>query len=137
MWIIYAILSALFAALTSILAKVGIEGVPSNVATFIRTCVVIVMALVVVFVSGQQKAFLSITSKNLLFLVLSGLATGASWLFYYEALQKGVVKIVAPIDKMSGVLTILFALIFLKEAVNLKTVIGMVLLAAGTLVMVL
>lgn len=137
MWLVYAIGSAVFAALTSILAKVGIEGVNSNLATAIRTFVVLLMAWGMVFLTHAQAGLGNISSKGWLFLVLSGLATGASWLCYYKALQIGEVAKVVPIDKMSTVLTILMAFFFLQETFTAKAAIGMVLLTAGTLIMVL
>ncbi len=137
MWLVFAVLSAVFAALTSILAKVGIEDVNSNLATAIRTLVVVVMAWVMVFVTGAQAGIGQITQRSLVFLVLSGLATGASWLCYYRAIQLGSVSKVVPIDKMSVVLTLILAFVFLHEEFNLKMVIGSVLITAGTLVMVL
>lgn len=137
MWLVYASGSALFAALTSILAKVGIDGVNSNLATAIRTFVVLLMAWGMVFLTHAQTDLGNISSKSWLFLILSGLATGASWLCYYKALQIGEVAKVAPVDKMSTVLTILLAFLFLQESFTLKAAIGMILLTAGTLVMVL
>lgn len=137
MWMILAILSAVFAALTSILAKVGIEGVSSNLATAIRTCVVLVMAWGMVFLTGGQGGIASISRKSWIFLILSGLATGASWLCYYKALQLGDASKVVPIDKMSVVITLILAFIFLHEKVTLKSVLGCVLIAGGTLLMVL
>lgn len=137
MWMLLAILSAVFAALTSILAKVGIEGVSSNLATAIRTCVVLVMAWGMVFLTGGQGGIASISRKSWIFLILSGLATGASWLCYYKALQLGDASKVVPIDKMSVVITLILAFIFLHEKVTLKSVLGCVLIAGGTLLMVL
>ena len=137
MWMILAILSAVFAALTSILAKVGIEGVSSNLATAIRTCVVLAMAWGMVFLTGGQGGIASISRKSWIFLILSGLATGASWLCYYKALQLGDASKVVPIDKMSVVITLILAFIFLHEKVTLKSVLGCVLIAGGTLLMVL
>ena len=145
MWIIFAVLSAVFAAATSVLAKVGIEHVDSNLATAIRTIVVLVMAWVVVFVthrighSGESLAttIQSISPRSWLFLILSGLATGASWLCYFYAIKIGDVSKVVPIDKCSLVLTIIFAVIFLGESLTWKTVIGCILLLAGTMVMIL
>ena len=129
--------SAVFAALTSILAKVGIDGVNSNLATAIRTLVVLFMAWGMVFLTNAQGGISSIGRKSWLFLILSGLATGASWLCYYKALQVGEASKVVPVDKMSTVLTIVLAFIFLHEKFNVKSLVGMVLLAAGTFVMVL
>ena len=137
MWMILAILSAVFAALTSILAKVGIEGVSSNLATAIRTCVVLAMAWGMVFLTGGQGGIASISRKSWIFLILSGLATGASWLCYYKALQLGDASKVVPIDKMSVVITLILAFTFLHEKVTLKSVLGCVLIAGGTLLMVL
>lgn len=137
MWAIFAILSAIFAALTSILAKVGIEGVNSNLATAIRTIVVLIMAWGMVFLSGSQNGITNISNKSWVFLILSGLCTGLSWLCYYKALQLGDVSKVVPIDKLSVVLTLVLAFIFLHEQFTPKSLIGCLLLAAGTLVMVL
>ncbi|WP_300264467.1 EamA family transporter [uncultured Cloacibacillus sp.] len=137
MWAVYALCSAFFAALTSILAKVGIEGVNSNLATAVRTGVVLVMAWLVVFATGTADGVLSIGKKSWLFLVLSGLATGASWLFYFKALQIGEASKVIPVDKFSVVLGILMAFIFLHEAVTAKTLIGGALIAIGTFVLIL
>ena len=145
MWLLFAILSAVFAAATAILAKVGIESVDSNLATAIRTIVVVIMAWVVVIVShrlGHQSETLLETIRNIparswLFLILSGLATGASWLCYFYAIKVGDVSKVVPIDKSSLVLTIIFAVIFLGESLTWKTVIGCILLLAGSLIMVL
>ncbi|MCQ2146424.1 MAG: EamA family transporter [Bacteroidales bacterium] len=137
MWLLFAVLSAVFAAATSILAKVGIEGVDSNLATAIRTIVVLVMAWLVVFLTNKTGGISSITPKSWLFLILSGLATGASWLCYFYAIKIGEVTKVVPIDKCSLVLTIIFAVIFLGESLTLKTIIGSVLLLAGALVMAL
>ena len=137
MWAIFAILSAIFAALTSILAKVGIEGVNSNLATAIRTIVVVLMAWFMVFITGNQNGIVDISKKSWIFLILSGLATGASWLCYYKALQLGEASKVVPIDKLSIVITIILAFIFLGEQITLKTLIGCCLIVAGTLVMIL
>ncbi len=137
MWLLFAILSAVFAALTSILAKVGIEGVNSNLATAIRTAVVLVMAWGMVFLTNAQSGLSAISKKSWLFLILSGLATGASWLCYYHALQIGEVSKVVPIDKMSVVITLILAFIFLHENFTTKSAIGTLLITAGTLVMVL
>ena len=137
MWAIFAILSAIFAALTSILAKVGIEGVNSNLATAIRTIVVVLMAWFMVFITGNQNGIVDISKKSWLFLILSGLATGASWLCYYKALQLGEVSKVVPIDKLSIVITIILAFIFLGEQITLKTLIGCCLIIVGTFVMIL
>ena len=137
MWLIFALLSAVFAALTSILAKVGIEGVNSNLATAIRTMVVVVMSWVMVFITNAQGGIGEISRKSWIFLILSGLATGISWLCYYRALQTGEVSKVVPIDKLSVVITLVLSFIFLKEKFNIKSLIGCILIAAGTLVMVL
>ncbi|ERT40961.1 EamA family transporter [Fusobacterium nucleatum] len=137
MWSIFAILSAIFAALTSILAKVGIEGVNSNLATAVRTIVVVLMAWFMVFVTGNQNGIVDISKKSWIFLILSGLATGASWLCYYKALQLEEVSKVVPIDKLSIVITIILAFIFLGEQITLKTLIGCCLIVAGTFVMIL
>lgn len=137
MWLIFALLSAVFAALTSILAKIGIEGVNSNLATAIRTIVVVVMAWGMVFLTNTQNGILEISKKSWLFLILSGLATGASWLCYYKALQMGEASKVVPIDKLSVVITLILAFIFLHEEFTVKSVIGCILIGAGTLFMVL
>ena len=137
MWAIFAILSAIFAALTSILAKVGIEGVNSNLATAVRTIVVVLMAWFMVFITGNQNGIVDISKKSWIFLILSGLATGASWLCYYKALQLGETSKVVPIDKLSIVITIILAFIFLGEQITLKTLIGCCLIVAGTFVMIL
>ncbi|MDR2752588.1 MAG: EamA family transporter, partial [Clostridiales bacterium] len=132
MWILYALLSALFAALTSILAKIGIEGVNSNLATAVRTVVVLVMAWGIVFVTGKQNEVSNIGQKSWLFLGLSGLATGLSWLFYYKALQIGEASKVVPIDKFSVVISMVLAFFILGETVGVKTIIGGLLITAGT-----
>ena len=137
MWAIFALLSAIFAALTSILAKVGIEGVNSNLATAIRTIVVVLMAWFMVFATGNQNGIVDISKKSWIFLILSGLATGASWLCYYKALQLGEVSKVVPIDKLSIVITIILAFIFLGEQITLKTLIGCCLIVIGTFIMIL
>ena len=137
MWVLYALLSAVFAALVSILAKVGLKGINSNLATAIRTFVVLLMAWGIVFLTGKQKEITTLTSKNWRFLIYSGLATGASWLFYFRAMQLGEVSKVAPIDKLSVVITMILAFMFLGETLTLKAIIGGVLITAGTLVMVL
>lgn len=137
MWFIFALLSAVFAALTSILAKVGIEGVNSNLATAIRTVVVVAMAWGMVFLTNTQGGISEISRKSWLFLILSGLATGASWLCYYRAIQIGEVSKVVPIDKLSVVITLVMAAVFLHEKFTPKSVLGCVLIGAGTLVMVL
>ena len=135
MWFVFALLSAVFAALTSILAKVGIEGVNSNLATALRTLVVLAMAWMMVFVTNAQGGIGAISRKSWLFLILSGLATGASWLCYYKALQIGEASKVVPIDKLSIVFTLVLAWTFLHEQVNAKSIFGCLLIVAGTLVM--
>lgn len=137
MWFLFALLSAVFAALTSILAKVGIDGVNSNLATAIRTIVVVVMAWAMVFLTHTQGGISSISKKSWIFLILSGFATGASWICYYKALQTGEVSKVVPIDKLSVVLTMLLAFIFLHEEFTVRSLIGCILITAGTLFMVL
>ena len=137
MWFIFAILSAIFAALTSILAKIGIEGVNSNLATAVRTIVVVLMAWLMVFVTGSQNGLMDISKKSWIFLILSGLATGTSWLCYYKALQIGEASKVVPIDKLSIVITVALAFLFLGEQITLKTLIGCSLIAVGTFVMIL
>ena len=136
-WIIYAVLSAVFAALTSILAKIGISGVESGLGTAIRTLVVLIMAWVIVFAKGEHRQLKGLDKKELLFIGLSGLATGASWLCYYYAIQNGIVSVVVPIDKMSILLTVLFSVIFLKEKLSKKAIIGLCLMCIGTLAMVI
>ena len=137
MWMIFAILSAVFAALTSILAKIGIEGVNSNLATAVRTVVVVVMSWGMVFLTNAQGGIWEISKKSWIFLILSGLATGASWLCYYKALQIGEASKVVPIDKLSVVITLVLAFIFLHEEFTVKSLIGCILIGAGTLIMVL
>ena len=137
MRIIFAILSAVFAALTSILAKVGIEGVDSNLATAVRTIVVVIMAWAMVFITNTQSGLSQISRKSWIFLILSGIATGASWLCYYKAIQLGDVSKVVPIDKLSVVVTLILAFVFLHEEFTVKSVIGCILIGAGTLFMVL
>ena len=137
MWIIFAILSAVFAALTSILAKIGIDGVDSTLATAIRTVVVVLLSWGMVFITNTQNGILEISKKSWIFLILSGLATGLSWLCYYKAIQLGSVSKVVPIDKMSTVLSIILAVVILHEQITIKSVIGCILLTAGTLIMVL
>lgn len=137
MWFIFALLSAVFAALTSILAKVGINGVNSNLATAIRTVVVVIMAWGMVFLTNAQNGLSGISRKSWLFLILSGLATGASWLCYYKALQIGEASKVVPIDKLSVVITLILAFIFLHETFTTKSLIGCILIGVGTLIMVL
>lgn len=137
MWLIYALLSAVFAALTSILAKIGISEVNSNLATAIRTTVVLVMAWGIVLLTGKQKGIADISQRSWTFLALSGLATGVSWLFYYKALQMGNVSQVVPIDKLSVVISIVLAYVILGEALTVKSVLGGILITVGTLVLVL
>ena len=137
MWFVFALLSAVFAALTSILAKIGIDGVNSNLATAIRTVVVVGMAWIMVFITGAQGGISEISRKSWLFLILSGLATGASWLCYYKALQIGEASKVVPVDKLSVVITLILAFIFLNEKITVKSGIGCVLIGAGTLLMVI
>ena len=137
MWLIFALLSAVFAALTSILAKVGIEGVNSNLATAIRTVVVVIMAWGMVFLTHAQNGISEISRKSWLFLILSGLATGGSWLCYYRALQLGEASKVVPIDKLSVVITLVLAFVFLHEQFTAKSLIGCVLISVGTLLMVI
>ena len=137
MWAVFAFLSAVFAALTSILAKVGIEGVNSNLETAVRTVVVLAMAWGMVFITDTQDGIMDISKKSWIFLILSGLATGASWLCYYKALQIGEASKVVPIDKLSVVITLILAVIFLHENMNAKSILGSLLITAGTLCMVL
>ena len=137
MWFVLALLSAIFAAFTSILAKIGIEGVNSNLATAIRTVVVVAMAWGMVFLTNAQNGITEISNKSWLFLILSGLATGASWLCYYKALQIGEASKVVPVDKLSVVITVLLAFVFLHETVTMKSLAGCLLIGIGTLVMVL
>ena len=137
MWFVFAILSAVFAALTSILAKIGIEGVNSNLATALRTIVVLAMAWGMVFLTHAQNGITQISKKSWLFLILSGLATGASWLCYYRALQVGEASKVVPIDKLSVVFTLILAFVFLHEQFTVKSLVGCILIGVGTLLMVL
>lgn len=137
MWLLFAILSALFAALTSILSKIGIDGVESNLATAIRTIVVLVMAWIMVFVTNQQNGLYEISKKSWLFLILSGVATGLSWLCYYKALQTGQASKVVPIDKMSVVITLFLAFVILHEQFTWKSIVGCILITAGTIFMVI
>jgi len=137
MWFLYALLSAVFAALTSILAKIGIEEINSNLATAIRTAVVLVMAWVIVFVTGIQNQIADISKKSWLFLALSGIATGLSWLCYYKALQIGEASKVVPVDKFSVVITMVLAFIILNEAPNVKTILGGIFITIGTFIMIL
>ena len=137
LWVVYALLSALFAALTSILAKIGINGVDSNLATAIRTVVVLVMAWGLVFMTGVQKQISNIGARSWLFLVLSGIATGLSWLFYYRALQMGDASRVVPIDKSSVVISMVLAFVVLKEQFTWQSIVGGLLITAGTFVLIL
>ena len=137
MWFIFAVLSAIFAALTSILAKIGIEGVNSNLATAIRTVVVVGMAWIMVFITNTQSGMVDISKKSWIFLILSGVATGASWLCYYRALQVGDASKVVPIDKLSVVITLVLAFVFLHEEFTIKSLAGCVLIGAGTILLVL
>ena len=137
MWLLFAVLSAVFAALTSILAKIGIEGVNSNLATALRTFVVLAMAWGMVFITGVQNGIKDINTRSWVFLILSGLATGASWLCYYKALQMGEASKVVPVDKLSVVITLILAFVFLHEQMDSKSVVGCILIGAGTLLMVL
>lgn len=137
MWFVYALLSAIFASLTSILAKIGIDGVNSNLATAIRTVVVVVMAWVMVFITNTGSDIYSISKRSWIFLILSGLATGASWLCYYKALSIGKASKVVPIDKLSVVITLVLAFVLLHEELTYKSVIGCILIGLGTLLMVL
>ncbi len=137
MWFVLALLSAIFAALTSILAKIGIDGVNSNLATAIRTVVVLIMAWGMVFLTNTQKGISGISTKSWIFLILSGLATGASWLCYYKALQIGDASKVVPVDKMSVVITLILAFVFLHEQITVKSVLGCIMIGIGTLLMVI
>jgi len=137
MWWLYALLSALFASLTAIFAKIGIAGVNSNLATAIRTIVILIIAWAIVFARGEAKGLATLSRQNLIFLVISGIATGLSWIFYFKALQMGKVSQVAPVDKLSVALTIVLAVIFLGEALTIKTAIGAALIIAGTVVLIL
>lgn len=137
MWFIFAILSAVFASLTSIFAKIGIDGVNSNLATALRTVVVLAMAWVMVFITGNQNGITEISKKSWIFLIISGLSTGVSWLCYYKALQTGEASKVVPIDKMSVVITLILAVLFLGEKLTVKSVLGAILITIGTLIMVL
>lgn len=137
MWLLFAFASSLFAALTSILTKIGIEGVNSNLATALRTMVVVIMAWGMVFLTNSQGGIASISKKSWIFLILSGIATGISWLCYYRALQIGEASKVVPIDKLSVVITIILAFVFLHESITVKSIIGMILITEGTLFMVL
>lgn len=137
MWILYALLSAFFAALTSVLAKIGIKNINSNLATAIRTAVILAMTWITVFLSGTYKDVLRISPKSWLFLILSGLATGVSWLFYFKALQTGSVSKVAPIDKLSIVITLVLAFFILGEKADIKTIIGCIAICAGVIIIII
>ena len=137
MWWIYAILSALFASLTAIFAKLGVANINSNLATGIRTIVVLVMIWIIILLKGETKGINTLSKQNIIFLILSGIATGLSWLFYFKALQIGKVSQVAPVDKLSVALTIVLSVAFLGEALTLKTAIGALLIIAGTIVLIL
>jgi len=137
MWFLFALLSAVFAALTSILAKIGIEGVSSNLATAIRTAVVLVMAWIIVFITGVQNQLTELSKKSWIFLILSGIATGLSWLCYYKALQIGDASKVVPVDKFSVVITMILAFLVLHEAPNVKTILGGIFITIGTFIMIL
>lgn len=137
MWVFYALLSAVFASITAILAKIGIAGVSSNLATAVRTVVILIMAWGIVFLTGEYRGVAEITQKSLVFLVLSGAATGLSWLFYFKAIQLGEVSKVVPIDKFSVVITMVLAFVVLGEKPDLKTILGGLLIAGGTFVMIL
>lgn len=137
MWFVFALLSSIFAALTSILAKIGIDGVNSNLATAIRTVVVVVMSWGIVFITHAQDGLTSISKKSWIFLIISGIATGASWLCYYKALQMGDASKVVPVDKLSVVITLVLAFVFLHEEFNVKSLAGCILITIGTLLMVL
>lgn len=137
MWWIYALLSALFASLTAIFAKIGIKGVNSDLATAIRTIIILVVAWGIVLARGEAKGIAMLSKQNLIFLIISGLATGLSWIFYFKALQMGKVSQVAPVDKLSVALTIALSVIFLGEALTVKTAVGAALIIAGTVVMIL
>jgi transporter family protein len=136
MWWIYALLSALFASLTAIFAKIGVTNVNSNLATAIRTVIILVIAWAIVFFRGEQKMIQSISRHSLIFLIISGLATGLSWIFYFKALQLGKVSQVAPVDKLSVALTIVLSVVFLGEALSWKTALGALLIIGGTLVLI-
>lgn len=137
MWWLYALLSALFASLTAIFAKVGIAGVNSNLATAVRTIIILIVAWGIVLAKGEAKGIGALSKQNIIFLVISGIATGLSWIFYFKALQLGKVSQVAPVDKLSVALTIILSVMFLGEALTVKTAVGAVLIIAGTLVLIL
>ena len=136
MWWVYALLSALFASLTAIFSKIGIKDVDSDLATAIRTIIILMMAWIIVFFKGSAQSISSLTKYNILFLCLSGVATGLSWIFYFKALQMGKVSQVAPVDKLSVALTIILSVVILKEVLTLKLAIGAILIIAGTLVLI-
>ncbi len=137
MWVLYAILSAFFASLTAIFAKVGVKEVNSNLATAIRTVVVLILIWGIVFVRGEQQGLAFITKKTLLFLVVSGIMTGLSWIFYFKALQEGPLSIIAPIDKLSVALTIILAFVFLNEQLTIKTIAGALMIIGGVIVLII
>jgi len=137
MWWLYALLSALFASLTAVFAKVGVTGVNANLATAIRTIIILLVAWGIVLARGEAKGISSLSRQHLIFLIISGIATGLSWIFYFKALQVGKVSLVAPVDKLSVALTIVFSVVFLGEALTLKTALGAVLIIAGTVVLIL
>ena len=136
MWAVYALFSAFFAALTSILVKIGVQNINSNLATAIRTIVVLIMSWTIVFISGKHHEIMNISHKNLVFLVLSGIATGLSWLFYYRALQIGQASKVIPMDKFSLVIGMVLAFVVFKEIITIKTIIGGALITLGTFVLI-
>ena len=136
MWWIYALLSAFFASLTAIFAKIGITGVNSNLATAIRTIIILMVAWGIVLARGEEKGITSLSKQNVIFLIISGLATGLSWIFYFKALQVGMVSQVAPVDKLSVALTIILSVLFLGEALTVKTVMGALLIIVGTVVLI-
>jgi bacterial/archaeal transporter family protein len=137
MWWVYALLSALFASLTAIFAKIGITGVNSNLATAIRTIIILMVAWGIVLAKGEAKGISSLSKQNIIFLIISGIATGLSWIFYFKALQIGKVSQVAPVDKLSVALTVILSIVFLGEALTWKAAIGALLIIAGTVVMIL
>lgn len=137
MWILYAILSAIFAALTAIFAKIGVKDINSNLATAIRTIVVLILIWGIVFFRGEQEGLALISKKNILFLIISGIMTGLSWIFYFKAIQEGPLSIIAPIDKLSVALTIILSFIFLNEPVTLKAIAGALLIVAGIVVLII
>ena len=137
MWILFALLSAFFAALTTLLAKIGLQNINSNLAVAIRTCIVLIMAWAIVFISGKHNEIVNIGQKNILFLILSGIATGLSWIFYYRAIQIGEVSKVMPMDKFSLVFGMIMAFIVLKETITIKTIIGGVFIIVGTIILIL